>query len=120
MLDVKIRAFPTHAASLPVGLIPNCAATRHVHFMLDGSGPAALTPPDLADWPEILLDAASATARRIDLDALDDEILASLQPGQTLLLSGTLYTGRDAAHKRMIEMLDNGQPLPIDLRGRAI
>ena len=120
VLDVKIRSFPTHAASLPVGLIPNCAATRHVHFTLDGSGPAQFTPPNLADWPEVLLDHASAQARRIDLDALTDEMVASLEPGQTLLLSGTLYTGRDAAHKRMIDMLDRGEPLPVDLRGRAI
>lgn len=120
VLDVKIRSFPTHAASLPVGLIPNCAATRHVHFTLDGSGSAEFTPPDLADWPEILLDQASAQARRIDLDALSDDVLASLEPGQTLLLSGTLYTGRDAAHKRMIDMLDRGETLPVDLRGRAI
>lgn len=120
VLDVKIRSFPTHAASLPVGLIPNCAATRHVHFTLDGSGSAEFTPPDLADWPEILLDKASAQARRIDLDALSDDVLASLEPGQTLLLSGTLYTGRDAAHKRMIDMLDRGETLPVDLRGRAI
>ncbi len=120
VLDVKVRSFPTHAASLPVGLIPNCAATRHVHFTLDGSGPAEFAPPDLADWPEILLDRASAHARRIDLDTLNDEVIASLEPGQTLLLSGTLYTGRDAAHKRMVEMLDRGERLPVDLKGRAI
>jgi len=120
VLDVKIRSFPTHAASLPVGLIPNCAATRHVHFTLDGSGPASFTPPDVADYPEILLDAASAHARKIDLDNLTDEVLATLEPGQSLLVSGTLYTGRDAAHKRMIDMLDKGEPLPVDLKGRAI
>lgn len=120
VLDVKIRSFPTHAASLPVGLIPNCAATRHVHFTLDGSGPAAFAPPDLADWPEILLDKASAHARRIDLDTLDDATVAALVPGEALLLSGTLFTGRDAAHKRMAQMLDAGAPLPVDLRGRAI
>lgn len=120
VLDVKVRTFPTHAASLPVGLIPNCAATRHVHFTLDGSGPASFTPPDLSLWPDILLDAASAHATRVDLDTLDDSTLATLEPGQTLLLSGTLYTGRDAAHKRMIDMLDRNEPLPVDLRGRAI
>lgn len=120
VLDVKIRSFPTHAASLPVGLIPNCAATRHVHFSLDGSGPAEFTPPDLADYPDIVLDHASAHARRIDLDKLTDEVVASLEPGQTLLLSGTLYTGRDAAHKRMIDMLDRGEPLPVNLKGRTI
>ncbi len=120
VLDVKIRSFPTHAASLPVGLIPNCAATRHVHFALDGSGPARLDPPDLSDWPEILLDMAGAGSRRIDLDNLSDEVIASLTPGETILLNGTLYTGRDAAHKRMAAMLDKGEPLPVDLRGRAI
>lgn len=120
VLDVLVRSLPTHAASLPVGLIPNCAATRHVGFTLDGSGPARLAPPDLADWPEILLEQAEAGARRIDLDALTDETVASLEPGQTLLLSGTLYTGRDAAHRRMVEMLDRGEALPVDLRGRAI
>ncbi|ETX30805.1 fumarate hydratase [Roseivivax isoporae] len=120
VLDVKIRSFPTHAASLPVGLIPNCAATRHVHFTLDGSGPARLAPPDLGDWPEILLDQAGAGARRIDLDALSDDVVAALTPGETVLLSGTLYTGRDAAHERMVAMLDAGDPLPVDLRGRAI
>jgi fumarate hydratase, class I len=120
VLDVKIRSFPTHAASLPLGLIPNCAATRHTHFTLDGSGPAQFTPPDIADWPEILLDQASAHARRVNLDDLTEEVIASLEPGQTLLLSGRLYTGRDAAHKRMVQMLDAGEPLPVDLRGRAI
>jgi fumarate hydratase class I len=120
VLDVKIRSFPTHAASLPVGMIPNCAATRHVHFTLDGSGPAVLTPPDLKDWPEILLDQASSHARRIDLDNLNDEVIQSLTPGETLLLNGTLYTGRDAAHKRMVDILDKGGDLPVDLRDRAI
>ncbi|MAY61677.1 MAG: fumarate hydratase [Rhizobiales bacterium] len=120
VLDVKIRHFPTHAASLPVALIPNCAATRHVHFSLDGSGPAEFVPPDLSLWPEISLDMAVEGARRLDLDALDDEMLASLTPGETLLLSGTLFTGRDAAHKRMVEALDRGDPLPVDLRNRAI
>ncbi len=120
VLDVKIRSFPTHAASLPVGLIPNCAATRHVHFALDGSGPARLDPPDLSDWPEILLDMAGAGSRRIDLDNLSDEVIASLTPGETILLNGTLYTGRDAAHKRMAAMLDKGESLPVDLQGRAI
>lgn len=118
VLDVKIRSFPTHAASLPVGLIPNCAATRHVHFTLDGSGPATFAPPDLTDWPEILLDRASAHARRIDLDTLDDATIAALTPGESLLLSGTLFTGRDAAHRRMAQMLDAGEPLPVDRPAR--
>ncbi|MCB1469239.1 MAG: fumarate hydratase [Rhizobiaceae bacterium] len=120
VLDVKIRHFPTHAASLPVALIPNCAATRHVHFSLDGSGAAHFVPPDLSLWPEVSLDMATHGARRLDLDALDDETLASLVPGETLLLSGTLFTGRDAAHKRMVDALDRGESLPVDLHGRAI
>ena len=120
VLDVKLRSFPTHAASLPVGLIPNCAATRHVGFTLDGSGPARLTPPDLSEWPEILLEKAGAGTRRIDLDSLSDAVVSSLEPGERLLLNGTLYTGRDAAHKRMVEMLNAGTPLPVDLEGRAI
>jgi len=120
VLDVKLRSFPTHAASLPVGLIPNCAATRHLHFELDGSGPAAFAPPDLADWPEILLEKAAAGARRVDLDRLTDEDVAAFTPGETLLLSGKLFTGRDAAHKRMLGILDSGGELPVDLRGRAI
>lgn len=120
VLDIKLRHFPTHAASLPVALIPNCAATRHAHFLLDGSGPAVLDPPDLSDWPEIVINETAQAARRIDLDHLDAETLASLEPGQALLLSGTLYTGRDAAHKRMVETLDAGGTLPVDLKGRAI
>ncbi len=120
VLDVKVKSWPTHAASLPVGLIPNCAATRHVHFTLDGSGPAEFTPPSMDLYPEILLDAAGMQSRKLDLDNLTDDVLASLSPGETLLLSGTLYTGRDAAHKRMIEMLDRGEELPVDLKGKAI
>ncbi len=120
VLDVKIKSFPTHAASLPVGLIPNCAATRHAHFTLDGSGPAVLTPPDMSDWPEVVLDETAAAARKFDIDDLNDEALASLSPGETLLLSGTLYTGRDAAHKRMVDILNKGEELPVDLKGKAI
>ena len=120
VLDVKVRHFPTHAASMPVALIPNCAATRHVHFALDGTGPATFAPPDVSLWPEVALDAAAASGRRVDLDALDQATLDALRPGETLLLSGTLFTGRDAAHKRMVEMLDRGEALPVDLRGRAI
>ncbi len=119
VLDVKVNSFPTHAASLPVALIPNCAATRHVHFTLDGSGPAQLTPPDLSLWPD-LGDAGMVDGRRVNLDALDDTVLRSLSPGDTLLLSGTLYTGRDAAHRRMLDDLAKGIPLPVDLKGRAI
>ncbi|MDQ2094524.1 fumarate hydratase [Rhodalgimonas zhirmunskyi] len=120
VLDVKVASWPTHAASLPVGLIPNCAATRHAHFSLDGSGPAVFTPPSMDVYPDILLDAAGAQATKLDLDNLTDDVVASLTPGQTLLLSGTLYTGRDAAHKRMIDMLDRGEELPVDLKGKAI
>ncbi|MDU8927746.1 fumarate hydratase [Alisedimentitalea sp. MJ-SS2] len=120
VLDVKVKSWPTHAASLPVGLIPNCAATRHVHFTLDGSGPATFTPPAVEDYPDIVLDAAGAQSRKLDLDDLNDEVVASLTPGETLLLSGTLYTGRDAAHKRMIDMMDRGEELPVDLNRKAI
>jgi fumarate hydratase class I len=118
VLDVKIKDYPTHAANLPVAMIPNCAATRHAHFTLDGSGPVMLDPPSLADWPEITWDASKG--RRVDLDTVTREEVASWQPGETLLLSGRLLTGRDAAHKRMVEMLDRGEPLPVDLAGRFI
>jgi fumarate hydratase class I len=121
VLDVKIRTFPTHAASLPVALIPNCAATRHVEFTLDGSGPAELTPPSLADWPSIVYD-VTAGARRVDLDTVTREEIATWQPGERLLLSGHLLTGRDAAHKRIVDLLDSGQGLTpgVDLAGRFI
>lgn len=118
VLDVKVASFPTHAASLPVALIPNCAATRHVHFTLDGSGPAEFVPPDLSLWPD--LGEAETAGRRVDLDALDEATLATLKPGDTLLLSGRLFTARDAAHKRMVEAIGRGEPLPVDLAGRAI
>lgn len=120
VLDVKIRTAPTHAASMPVALIPNCAATRHVSFTLDGSGPAIFEPPDLSLWPKITLERAATTARRVDLDRLDRTLLESLEPGETLLLSGRLLTGRDAAHRRMVESLDRGDALPVDLAGRAL
>ncbi len=121
VLDVHIRSFPTHAASLPVALIPNCAATRHCHFTLDGSGPAKLEPPPLEIWPEIAWD-ASAGARRVDLNRVTREQIADWQPGERLLLSGKLLTGRDAAHKRLIDLLDRGEPLPegVDLNDRFI
>ncbi|SDR35169.1 fumarase, class I, homodimeric [Rhizobiales bacterium GAS113] len=120
VLDVKIKSFPTHAASQPVGLIPQCAANRHASFVLDGSGKAELTPPDLADWPEIILDRTTHTARRVDLDALTREEVASWRIGETLLLSGRLLTGRDAAHKRLTDMMARGEKLPVDFRNRAI
>ena len=121
VLDVKIIDFPTHAASLPVGLIPNCAATRHAHFTLDGSGPALQTPPSLDDWPEISWE-AGAGSRRVDLDTLTRADVAGWRPGETLLLSGKLLTGRDAAHKRLDKLLRQGDALPegVDFTGRFI
>ena len=118
VLDVKVKDVPTHAANLPVAMIPNCAATRHAHFTLDGSGPVALEPPSLADWPELTYDASQG--RRVDLDTLTKADVASWKPGEVLLLNGKLLTGRDAAHKRIVDMLDRGEPLPVDLRGRFI
>jgi len=118
VLDVKVKDFPTHAANLPVALIPNCAATRHAHFTLDGSGPVMLDPPSLEDWPKLTYNPRGA--RRIDLDTITPEEVASFKPGEVLLLNGKLLTGRDAAHKRMVEMLNRGQPLPVDLKGRFI
>jgi fumarate hydratase, class I len=120
VLDVKILDYPTHAASLPIALIPNCAATRHVHFHLDGSGPARLEPPRLEDWPAVTWQPDTDVAIRVDLDNLTREEVASWQPGQVLLLTGRLLTGRDAAHKRIQEMLDRGDPLPVDFANRVI
>ena len=121
VLDVKILDYPTHAASLPVAMIPNCAATRHAHFVLDGSGPALQTPPDLNAWPEISWSAGEA-ARRGNLDTVTKEEVASWQPGETILLSGRMLTGRDAAHKRMQSLIESGEGLPegVDLAGRFI
>jgi fumarate hydratase class I len=121
VLDVKILDYPTHAASLPVAMIPNCAATRHAHFTLVGDGPAELKPPSLSDWPEITWD-AGPRARRVNLDTVTRDDIASWEPGDTLLLSGKMLTGRDAAHKRILELLKNGQPLPdgVDLKDRFI
>lgn len=120
VLDVRLRSCPTHAASLPVALVPNCAATRHVHFELGGADPVTFEPPAEDDWPAIVAEDASIRARRVDLDTLDQAMLDSLEAGETLLLSGTILTGRDAAHKRMVETLAAGGALPVDLRGRAI
>lgn len=119
VLDVKILDYPTHAASLPVAIIPNCAATRHVHFELDGSGVAALEVPSLDDWPDINW-SPSAEALRVNLDTITKEAIKAWQPGQTLLLSGKLLTGRDAAHKRMATMLQKGEKLPVDFNNRFI
>lgn len=119
VLDVKLKSFPTHAASLPVALIPQCAADRHIHFTLDGMGPAVFAPPSLDLWPETLAQKSPA-GRRVDLDTLTREAVAGWQAGETLLLSGRLLTGRDAAHLRLTRMLEAGEPLPVDLRDRAI
>ncbi len=119
IMDVKIMDYPTHAASLPVCMIPNCAATRHTHFTLNGTGPAVLTPPSLDDWPEVTFEVGETT-RRVNLDEITPEAVKEWQVGETVLLNGKMLTGRDAAHKRMIEMLDNGEELPVDLKGRFI
>ena len=119
VLDVKILDYPTHAASLPVAMIPNCAVTRHAHFVLDGSGPVALDPPRLDEWPDVHW-APSPQARRVDVDRLTPEEVASWRPGERLLLNGKILTGRDAAHKRIVDMLARGEPLPVDFRNRII
>jgi fumarate hydratase class I len=121
VLDVKILDYPTHAASLPVAMIPNCAATRHAHFTLDGSGAAELTPPSLDEWPKITWD-VGPRARKVDLNSLTAADIQDWKPGETLLLSGTMLTGRDAAHKRLLAMLDAGQGLPdgVDFNNKFI
>ncbi|MGE5668786.1 MAG: fumarate hydratase, partial [Betaproteobacteria bacterium] len=119
VLDVKILDYPTHAASLPVAMIPNCAATRHAHFTLDGSGAAKLDPPDLASWPDVRW-APSPQSRRVDVDKLTPAEVASWKPGERLLLSGKILTGRDAAHKRIVDMLARGEALPVDFTNRII
>ncbi len=118
VLDVKVRDYPTHAANLPVAMIPNCAATRHAHLVLDGSGPVYLDPPDLKDWPKLTYDVSGA--RRVNLDTVTREDAATWKPGEVLLLTGKLLTGRDAAHKRMTDMLNRGEKLPVDFRNRFI
>jgi len=121
VLDVKIMDFPTHAASLPVAMIPNCAATRHTHFSLDGSGVAELTPPSLDQWPVISWD-VGPRARKVDLDTLTRKDIASWEPGETLLLTGKMLTGRDAAHMRLLSMLEKGEGLPdgVDFENKFI
>ena len=118
VLDVKVTDYPTHAASKPVALLPNCAATRHMHFTLDGSGPAVLTPPSLEDWPKLALDFKSS--RRVNVDTLNKEEIATWKSGETLLLSGKILTGRDAAHKRMTDMINKGEKLPVTFTNRFI
>jgi fumarate hydratase class I len=120
VLDVKVLDYPTHAANLPVALIPNCAATRHVHFELDGSGPAKLQPPNLGDWPAVTWTPDTKSATAVNLDTLTKAEVASWKPGQKLLLSGRMLTGRDAAHKRIADMLAKGEPLPVDFTNRVI
>ena len=119
VLDVKILSYPTHAANQPVAMIPNCAATRHAHFVLDGSGPAQFEAPSLSDWPAVAW-TPDAKSRRVNLDTLTRAEVASWKPGERLLLSGKLLTGRDAAHKRIQEMLGRGEKLPVDFTNRVI
>src|ERR1035437_1455705 len=118
VLDVKVKDYPTHAANLPVAMIPNCAATRHAHFVLDGSGAVALQPPSLKDWPELTYNPAGA--RRVNLDTVTRDEVATWKTGEVILLSGKLLTGRDAAHKRMTDMLKRGEQLPVDFTNRFI
>ncbi len=119
VLDVKILTYPAHAANRPVAMIPNCAATRHAHFVLDGSGPAEFEAPSLSDWPKVTW-TADASSTRVDLNSLTKDVIAKWQPGQRLLLSGKMLTGRDAAHKRIQDLLDKKQPLPVDFANRVI
>jgi fumarate hydratase class I len=118
VLDVKVLDYPCHAANLPVAMIPNCAATRHAHVVLDGSGPAYLDPPSISDWPKLTYDVSTATP--VNLDTVTRAQAESWKPGQVLLLSGKLLTGRDAAHKRMIDILNRGEKLPVDFKDRFI
>jgi fumarate hydratase class I len=118
VLDVKVLDTPAHAANLPVAMIPHCAATRHAHLVLDGSGPVYLDPPNLEDWPKLTYDVSGA--RRVNLDTATRAEAATWKPGEVLLLTGKLLTGRDAAHKRMTDMLSRGETLPVDFRDRFI
>jgi len=120
VLDVKIKTYPTHAASKPIAMIPNCAATRHAHFVLDGSGPSFLTPPSLDLWPNVHWAPDYNKSKRVDLNTLTPAEVASWTPGQTLLLNGKMLTGRDAAHKRISDMLAKGEKLPVDFTNRVI
>ena len=119
VLDIKIKDYPTHAASLPVCMIPNCAATRHAHFTLDGTGPAVLKAPPMDAYPDITWEVGDGV-RRVNLDTLTPEDVQTWKSGETVLLSGKMLTGRDAAHKRMVDMLNKGEGLPVDLKGRFI
>lgn len=120
VLDIKIRMFPCHAAGKPVAMIPNCAATRHAHFQLDGSGPAYIDPPSLDLWPQVAWQADTKKSKRVDLNTLSKEDIATWKAGDTLLLNGKMLTGRDAAHKRIQDMLAKGEKLPVDFANRVI
>lgn len=120
VLDVKIKMYPTHAASKPVAMIPNCAATRHAHFVMDGSGPVYLEAPSLDLWPDVAWTPDTKKSKRVNLDTLTREEVASWKPGETLLLNGKMLTGRDAAHKRIQDMLARGEKLPVDFTNRVI
>jgi fumarate hydratase class I len=120
VLDVKIKMYPTHAASKPVAMIPNCAATRHAHFVLDGSGPTYIDPPSLDLWPNVAWTPDYVKSKKVDLNTLTPAEVASWKPGDTLLLNGKMLTGRDAAHKRIQTMLAKGEPLPVDFTNRVI
>jgi fumarate hydratase class I len=120
VLDVKIKTYPTHAASKPIAMIPNCAATRHGHFVLDGSGPAYMEPPSLDLWPDVNWAPDYNKSKRVDLNTLTKQEVASWKPGDTLLLNGKMLTGRDAAHKRIQDMLAKGEALPVDFTNRVI
>lgn len=120
VLDVKINMYPTHAASKPVAMIPNCAATRHVHFVMDGSGPVYLEPPALGTWPDVHWTPDTEKSQRVNLNTLTKAEVATWKPGQTLLLNGKMLTGRDAAHKRIQDMLAKGEQLPVDFTNRVI
>jgi fumarate hydratase, class I len=120
VLDVKVKDYPTHAANLPVAMIPNCAATRHAHFVLDGSGPVTLEPPSLSDWPDLTYDPMASGARRVNLDTVTREEVATWKLGDVLLLNGKLFTGRDAAHKRIVDMHAKGEKPPVDFTNRFI
>ena len=120
VLDVKIKLYPTHAASKPVAMIPNCAATRHAHFVMDGSGPVYLEAPSLDLWPQVEWTPNTETSKRVDLNTLTKEEVASWKPGDTILLNGKMLTGRDAAHKRIQDMLAKGEKLPVDFTNRVI
>ncbi|MFT5218057.1 MAG: fumarate hydratase class I, partial [Gammaproteobacteria bacterium] len=119
VMDVKVKDFPSHAANKAVAIIPNCAATRHTHFTLDGSGPAVMVPPKLEDWPEITRESGD-NVRRVNLNTVTREEVKTWKPGDTLLLSGKMLTGRDAAHKKMVDLIAQGEPLPVDMTGRFI